>query len=105
MKAKYIYLVLFIIGTILPYASFAPWIMENGLNIPLLVHQIAASPVAAFGWLDVIISAIALIVFINRDRRKRNVRYWWLPIIGTLVVGVSLGLPLYLFLREISQNE
>ena len=105
MKIKYVYLALCIIGIVLPYAAFIPWLMANGLNIPLLVKQVSASPVAAFGWLDVLISAVALFVFISIDRRKRAVRYWWLTIIGTLTVGVSLGLPLYLFLREISQND
>jgi hypothetical protein len=28
-----------------------------------------------------------------------------LPVLGTVTVGVSLGLPLYLFLREIAQNK
>ena len=105
MKIKYVYLALCIIGIVFPYAAFIPWLMANGLNIALLVKQVSASPVAAFGWLDVLISAVALFVFISIDRRKKGVRYWWLTIIGTLTVGVSLGLPLYLFLREISQND
>ena len=105
MKIKNIYLVLFLLGIIIPYASFIPWVMENGLNVPLLLNQIASSPVASFGWLDVIVSAGALFIFVYSDTRKRKVQYWWLTIIGTLTVGVSLGLPLYLYLREISQNE
>ena len=105
MKIKNIYLVLCLLGIIIPYASFIPWVMENGLNVPLLLNQIASSPVASFGWLDVIVSAVALFVFIYSDSQKRKVQYWWLTIIGTLTVGVSLGLPLYLYLREISKNE
>ena len=105
MKIKNIYLILCLLGVIIPYASFIPWVIEDGLNVPLLVNQIASSPVASFGWLDVIISAVALFVVIYSDSQKIKVRYWWLAIIGTLTVGVSLGLPLYLYLREISQNE
>lgn len=105
MKIKNIYLVLCLLGIIIPYASFVPWVVENGLNVPLLVNQIASSHVASFGWLDIIVSAVALFVFIYRDSQKRKVQYWWFAIIGTLTVGVSLGLPLYLYLREISENE
>jgi len=105
MKIKNIYLALCLLGIIIPYVAFVPWVIENGLNVSLLVNQIASSPVASFGWLDVIISAVALFVFIYSDTRKRKVQYWWLTIIGTLTVGVSLGLPLYLYLREISKNE
>ncbi|GIV98812.1 DUF2834 domain-containing protein [Roseiflexus sp.] len=105
MKIKNIYLVLCLLGIIIPYASFIPWMMENGLNVPLFLNQIASSPVASFGWLDVIVSEVALFVFIYSDSQKRKVQYWRLTIIGTLTVGVSLGLPLYLYLREISKNE
>ncbi len=105
MKLKYIYLTLCIIGTIVPYASFVPWLAVNGVNIPLLVREIMSSPVTMFGWLDVVVSAIVLFVFIFSERQNIKVKYMWLSIVGTLTVGVSLGLPLYLFLREISQHD
>jgi hypothetical protein len=41
-----------------------------------------------------------LLVLILDEGRKQRVPCLWLPIIGTFAVGVSLGLPLYLFLRE-----
>jgi hypothetical protein len=98
IRPKYLYAALCITGTILPYTQFIPWLAENGLNIPLLINQIAVSRLAAFGWLDVIVSAVTLLVLILNEGRKNRVPYLWLPTIGTLVVGVSLGLPLYLFL-------
>lgn len=104
MKLKYIYLALCVVGTVLPYSLFIPWLITNGLNIPLFVSQIFSSPIAAFGCGDVIISAVTLFVFIFADNRNNNVRYIWLPIVATLTVGVSLGLPLYLFLREIPKK-
>jgi len=105
MKIKNVYLLLCFLGTIIPYASFSPWLITNGLNLPLLVNQISSSAVASFGWLDVLLSAAALFVMIYTDSYKRKVQYWWLIIIGTITVGVSLGLPLYLYLREISKTE
>ena len=102
VKLKHLYLLLCILGTIVPYSVFVPWLAKNGLNIPLLVSQIASSPVAAFGWFDVLVSVIVLFVFMWADHRRRPVKLIWLPIAGTLLVGVSLGLPLYLYLREAS---
>jgi hypothetical protein len=104
MRLNYVYLGLCVLGTVIPYLSFAPWLASNGLNVSLLIGEIAASPVAAFGWLDVAISAITLFVFVFADTRSRSVRYAWLSIVATLLVGVSLGLPLYLFLRESSRQ-
>ncbi len=85
---------------VLPYSQFIPWIADNGFSIPLLLRQIAESRVAAFGWLDVVVSALVLFVLIFTEGRRRKVSMLWLPVIGTLTVGVSLGLPLYLYLRE-----
>ena len=105
MKPLYIYIVLCILGTILPYAVFIPWLSQNGLNISQLVSEITASPVAMFAWLDVVISALALLAFILIERQSRKVKLFWLPIVGTFAVGVSLGLPLYLLLRELSTRQ
>lgn len=105
MKTKHIYLILSFLGVVLPYSQFFPWIADNGFNIPLLIEQIATSRIAAFGWLDVIVSALVLFVFVFTDGQKRKVSTLWLPIVGTLVVGVSLGLPLYLYLREMAQEH
>jgi hypothetical protein len=100
MKLKHLYIFLCIVGTALPYTQFIPWMVENGLDIPLLVNQIASSRLAVFGWLDVIVSALALFAFVISDGRRNQVTALWLPIAGTMAVGVSLGLPLYLRLRE-----
>lgn len=104
MKVKHIYIILCILGTVLPYSQFLPWLLENGLNIPLLFNEIATSSIAAFGWLDVIVSAVVLFVFMWEDGRYQNTANLWLPIVGTLTVGVSLGLPLYLLLREMQRG-
>lgn len=100
MKTKHLYLLLAVFGLALPYAQLIPWVMDNGLNIPLLLDQLFENRISAFfGW-DVIISAVVLIIFIIVDGRKNNVRYSWWAVVGTLTVGVSFGLPLYLFLRD-----
>jgi hypothetical protein len=49
--------------------------------------------------LDLIISAVMLRVFIGWGPRQ-NIRAWWLPSLATLTIGVSLGLPLLLYMRE-----
>ncbi|MEM0980952.1 MAG: DUF2834 domain-containing protein [Cyanobacteria bacterium P01_H01_bin.58] len=102
MKTKHTYLLLALIGIVLPYSQLIPWIVDNGLNISLLLQQIIESRIAAFGWLDVIVSALVLFVLIATEGRNRGVSILWLPVFGTLTVGVSLGFPLYLYLREIS---
>ena len=105
LKKKHIYIFLCLLGTVLPYSQLILWISENGLDLPLLFEQITNSRIAAFGWLDVVISAIVLFVFIFTDGVERRVANLWLPVAGTLVVGVSLGLPLFLYLMEVAEER
>ena len=100
VSRKQIYVLLSILGALLPLWQFIPWLMAHGLDIPLLVSEIASSRIAAFGWLDVLVSGITLLFFIAVDGRETRTPHLWAPTLGTLTVGVSLGFPLYLALRE-----
>jgi hypothetical protein len=100
MRLRHLYLVLCVAGTVLPYWQFFPWIMEHGLNLSLLCQELFANRIGAFFGFDVVVSAIVLFLFIAAESRRTAVPLAWLPILGTLLVGVSLGLPLFLFLRQ-----
>jgi uncharacterized protein DUF2834 len=100
MRLRHVYLLFCFIGTALPYWKLLPWAMEHGLNLALLCQELFATRIGAFFGLDVIVSAIVLIVFIIREGRRIALPLVWLPIVATLLVGVSLGLPLFLFFRQ-----
>jgi len=106
MKLRYLYLVLALIGLILPYSQFVSWIMKyHALNMSLFIRDLFANQISAFFALDVIVSAIVLIVFVLEEGRRLGMRTLWLPVIATLLVGVSLGLPLFLYLRQIQLDQ
>jgi len=86
---------------VLPYSQFVPWLLEHGLNVTLFFRELFANRISAFFVLDVIISAIVLVWFIQSEGKRLRVRLLWLPTIGTLIVGVSFGFPLFLFLRQV----
>ena len=100
MRLRHAYLLLCVLGTILPYWKFIPWVIEHGLNLSLLCQELFATRIGAFFGLDVIVSAVVLFVFIATEGRRLAVAHLWLPILATLLVGVSLGLPLFLYLRQ-----
>ena len=50
--------------------------------------------------MDVLVSAIVLCVFASREGRRLGMRGLWLPVVAVFGVGVSLGLPLFLYLRQ-----
>ena len=101
MKTRNFYLVWCVLGLVLPFSQFVPWLLEHGLNVTLLFCELFANRISAFFAMDVIVSAIVLLGFIQSEGKRLRVQLLWLPSIGTLVVGVSFGLPLFLFLRQL----
>lgn len=97
---KLFYLAMTVLGLLLPFTQFVPWLFEFGLDLSLLLSEASATPLSAFAWLDVVVTAVVVIGFIIGDCLRRSVSVLWLPILGTLLVGPSFGLPLYLYLRE-----
>jgi hypothetical protein len=101
MKPRYLYLILSVLGIILPYTQFVPWLLQHGFNIGLFFRELFANRISAFFATDVILSAIVLICFIHGEGKRLRIRLLWLPTIGTLIVGVSFGFPLFLFQRQV----
>ena len=97
---RMIYLALAIWGTIHPMSWFIAWFNENGYSLALMVeawHANAAS--SGLVW-DLTIAAVALTVWVIHECVSRK---FWLGLIAipaTFCIGVSCGLPLYLFLRS-----
>ncbi len=95
------YAVMCVLGTILPYGALISWVVETGqLDIVALVTEIADSRISMLAWFDVLVSAVVLVAFIRTDGRRESVSMLWAPIAGTCLIGVSLGLPLFLLMRE-----
>lgn len=89
-----------IAGIALPYWQFLPWLFEHGFAPVALFSEITQSRISSLAWLDVIVSAVVLLTFIDVESTRLGMKHRWAPWIGTLAVGVSLGLPLFLLLRE-----
>jgi len=83
-----------------PYSQFIPWLMQHGLDMDLFMRELFVTRIGAFFAFDVVVSVLALFVFVFTERTAGRVRHVWLPVVATLVVGVSLGLPLFLYMRQ-----
>ena len=105
MKLKTVYLALCVLGTVLPYWQFVPWVAANGLHLPLFVQQLFSNRIGGFFGMDVLVSALVLLVFMRAEGAKLGIRRRWLPVLALLAVGVSLALPLFLYLRELALEK
>jgi hypothetical protein len=101
---QWLFLIAAILGTVLPLACFVPFLTTHGLDLPLFFNQLFQNNVSAFFGMDVFVSALTLWLFVFSEGRRRGMKHLWVYVLGTLLVGVSLGLPLFLFFRERKLN-
>ncbi len=100
---RYIFLVLVVLGVVVPYMAFVPFVAEHGLDVRLLVEQASANRIAAFAWLDVVVSAIVLLTAAY-SRQFISLKQAGVVTVLTLAAGVSAGLPM-LFYFAVGQEE
>ncbi len=100
MKPKNLYLALCVVGAILPYAAFIPFVCEHGLDFPLIFTQLFSNRISTAFAFDILVSSIVFWAFVLIEGRRAGVKHLWVPLAANVVVGLSLGLPLFLCMRE-----
>jgi hypothetical protein len=97
---QFIYLLLCILGFVLPYSQFIPFVLEHGLDIKLFVEQLFANRISGFFGMDVIVSSLTLWTLIFSEGTRLKMQNLWVYVVCNLLVGVSLSLPLFLLMRQ-----
>lgn len=93
------YLILAIVGAIVPMWFFVSWFNEFGYSLGAMAQAWNVNDATTGLTWDLTIAAIALTLWILAETRvRRNWSALW-AIPATFCIGVSCGLPLYLFLR------
>lgn len=93
-----LYLVLLAFGIALPFGQFIPWLRQHGLDPAKFRDDLFANRISGFfGW-DVLVAVPTLIVLALADRELRPGQRGL--VVAGLLLGTSVGLPLYLVLRE-----
>ena len=97
---RLIFLALAIWGAIHPMYYFIQWFQENSWDIMAMVDAWHASAASSGLVWDLTIAAVALTVWIIAEVGTRRNWRALIAIPATFCIGVSCGLPLYLFLRS-----
>ena len=97
---RWIYLALVIWGTVHPMVWFMRHMRDTGTGLRGLIDAwYVNASTTGLTW-DLTIAAIALTVAVVADLAARRVWLMLIVIPATFGIGVSCGLPLYLFLRS-----
>ncbi|MCC5986411.1 MAG: DUF2834 domain-containing protein [Pararhodobacter sp.] len=96
---RMLWLALAIWGTLHPMYWFVTWFMANEWSILAMVDAWHANAATSGLVWDLTVAAVVLTVWVLTESiRTGNLRGLW-AIPATFCIGVSCGLPLYLFLR------
>lgn len=99
MKQSTTYLLLCIIGVVVPWFFLIGFLGEPGPTVILFFSSIFANQVASSVAADLLISALVFFVFVFFEGKRLNMNRLWVFIPATLLVGLSFGLPLFLYFR------
>jgi len=97
---KKFYLVAMIIGAVAPLYLISRHFAAHGFGLPNFLNAAFPNPAASGLVADLLLSATLGLIVFGREARALGVRGFWAVVIGTLLIGFSFGLPLYLYLRE-----
>ena len=93
-----LYLLLAVIGAILPMTQFIPWIQAEGWSLSPFIQALFTTLPAAGFTIDLVLTSITFWVFVYSEQRALNVKLFG-SVAVNLLIGLSCALPLYLYLR------
>lgn len=100
---KKLYLLLAVIGAIVPYAFFIGFFQTNGINVPDFVRALFVNGAAGGFTADLLVSSLVFWLFMFTETKNSGPSPY-LFIILNLTIGLSCALPAYLYAREPSDH-
>ncbi len=97
---KALYLVLAIVGALVPYAFFIQFFTSEGINLGVFAGALFANPAAGGFTADLLLtsSTFWLFMFQQRSRKKGPSPAGFIAL--NLLIGLSCAVPAYLYVRE-----
>ena len=97
---KKIYLILAILGGIIPYLFFFKFIQTEGMNLPLFIQSLFVNGAAGGFSADLLLASFVFWLFMFMQAKESNSPKPYLFIILNLAIGLSCALPAYLYAKE-----
>jgi len=98
VNLKKVYLLMAIVGAIVPYLFFGSFFMAEGFNVLLFAQGVFANGAAGGFTADLFISSFVFWAFMFS--RQQSGPKPWAFIVVNLTIGLSCALPAYLWANE-----
>ncbi len=99
------YLLAAIVGTVLPWVSFLPFLVENGLWPVTILTALYVNGATAGLSTDFFLTCGVFWIFAIREARLAGLKGWLFVIPAAPLIGLSMALPAFLYLRERTVNH
>lgn len=98
-KLRMVYLALAVIGAVLPLYQIGLWGAEHGLSLPVLLAAWKDNAATTALYWDLLFAGTVLSIWVWVETIVTRNWLALLAIPASFLIGLSCGLPLYLFLR------
>ena len=99
----WIYLLLAILGAVLPWQANLQFMAEsagNAFDLQRFIAESSSTAAARSLSADLLIGATAVSIWIAVEGPRQQIKGWWIAILLSLGVAFACGAPFFLFLRE-----
>jgi len=96
---KNLYLLLTVLGIILPYYFIFRFFASGNHGVIAAIFQLFTTDMSAAFNADLLFSILVFWVFVYKESKRINMENWWIFLAATLI-GLSFALPLFLYFRE-----
>lgn len=94
-----VYLILAVVGAIVPYLFFGQFIASGAQADAFLRQLFATAPAGGFT-ADLVITSVVFWIWSYGEARRSGLGRWWIYPFLNLAVGLSFAFPLFLYFRE-----
>lgn len=88
------------LGALLPYSQVTLFFLDHGLDVRRFFALAGGNPVALAGWLGILTAALVMLIWIGISRSSVPAWARLVCAFGTVLIGPSFSLPLFLFFRD-----
>ncbi|HET7011355.1 MAG TPA: DUF2834 domain-containing protein [Anaerolineales bacterium] len=97
---KRVYLVLAVLGAVLPFLFFIPFFRQQGLSLNAFVSTLFANGASAGIAVDLLVASVVFWIFMFDRRARLHGPSPYLFILINVLIGLGCAIPAYLYARE-----
>jgi len=92
MIRRHVYLLLAVIGFIVPYYFFISFLSAHGLDVRLFFRQLFGTPISTFFAADLLLSCLIFARFSGQEAARHEMKHQWVYLVALCTVGLSFAL-------------